>query len=45
MDLKRIGNLGYRLLNWIFGICFFLVVLSLGWRSGRFWAILAVAGS
>ena len=45
MDLKRIGNLGYRLLNWIFGICFFLVVLSLGWRNGRFWAILAVAGS
>lgn len=45
MDLKRIGNLGYRVLNWIFGICFFLLVLSLGFGSGRFWAILAVAGS
>lgn len=45
MDLKRTADLGFRLLKWIFVVCFFLTVLMLGWSSGRFWAVLLVAGS
>lgn len=45
MKLELAYSLAYRFLKWIFAICFFLAVLVLGSGSGRFWAILTVAGS
>lgn len=35
----------YRGLKWLFIVCFVLCIAALGWSSGRFWALLAVAGS
>ena len=45
MKIKRIAGFSDRLLNWIFVACFCAAALALGWSSGRFWAVLAVAGS
>lgn len=45
MKFESAYRFAYRLLNWVFILAFFLVVLALGGISGRFWAILAVAGS
>lgn len=44
MDLKGTARIGYRFLSGLFAVCFLLAALTLGWTSGRFWAILIVAG-
>lgn len=45
MNLERWTSFGYRLLTRIFVVCFFIAVLLMGCGSGRFWALLVVAGS
>ena len=45
MKIERWTSLGYKLLTWIFAVCFFMAMLLMGSGNGRFWAVLVAAGS